>query len=155
MADRKDYLTVGVLALQGAFKEHLQLLREAAQRLSSSFSSASASSDVDAGADKTTTTTRWKKRAAGVEWRFIEVRTAAELARCDALIIPGGESTTMSLVAARSGLLEPLREFVKHVNFRSPPPPPSLLSLPTFPLFFFYSFTYLGRFQKFRFVPRK
>ncbi|POR34290.1 Putative pyridoxal 5'-phosphate synthase subunit PDX2 [Tolypocladium paradoxum] len=43
----------------------------------------------------------------------VEVRTAAELARCDALIIPGGESTTISLVAAQSGLLEPLREFVK------------------------------------------
>ncbi|KAJ3473394.1 hypothetical protein NLG97_g10327 [Lecanicillium saksenae] len=43
----------------------------------------------------------------------VEVRTPEELARCDALIIPGGESTTISFVAAQSGLLEPLREFVK------------------------------------------
>ena len=44
---------------------------------------------------------------------FALVRTAAQLAACSALIIPGGESTTMALVAERSGLLEPLREFVK------------------------------------------
>ncbi|KAI9780797.1 MAG: hypothetical protein M1816_002669 [Peltula sp. TS41687] len=47
------------------------------------------------------------------DWTFLEVRTPAELKRCDALIIPGGESTTMSLVAARSGLLDPLRDYVK------------------------------------------
>ena len=41
------------------------------------------------------------------------MRTPQELAQCEGLIIPGGESTTMSLVAARSGILEPLREFVK------------------------------------------
>ncbi|KAK3352232.1 PdxT/SNO family [Lasiosphaeria hispida] len=44
---------------------------------------------------------------------FTEVRTTEQLARCDALIIPGGESTTMAIVARRLGLLEPLREFVK------------------------------------------
>jgi len=43
----------------------------------------------------------------------MEIRNLAELAACDALIIPGGESTAISLVAARSGMLEPLREFVK------------------------------------------
>jgi len=47
-------------------------------------------------------------------WQFVEVRTSQELAQCDALIIPGGESTTVSLVAARSNLLEPLRDFVKY-----------------------------------------
>lgn len=46
-------------------------------------------------------------------FEFIEVRTSAELSKCDALIIPGGESTTISLVAARTDLLESLREFVK------------------------------------------
>jgi 5'-phosphate synthase pdxT subunit len=82
-------VTVGVLALQGAFNEHVQLLRQAAQILASR--------------DNTV-----KRR-----WTFAEIRTAAELAACDALIIPGGESTTMSLVAERSGVLEPLRDFVK------------------------------------------
>ncbi|KAF9475827.1 SNO glutamine amidotransferase [Pholiota conissans] len=41
------------------------------------------------------------------------VKTPEDLARCDALIIPGGESTTIALLARISGLLEPLREFVK------------------------------------------
>ncbi|KAL1957235.1 hypothetical protein VTO42DRAFT_6269 [Malbranchea cinnamomea] len=79
-------ITVGVLALQGAFYEHLELLRKAAARLSSH--------DTQ-------------------KWNFIEVRTVEELESCAGLIIPGGESTTISLVAARSGMLEPLRDFVK------------------------------------------
>lgn len=82
-------ITVGVLALQGAFHEHLQLLRQAATIITS------------------------KDTADNTTWHFIEVRTPEELSRCDALIIPGGESTTMSLVAARSNLLDPLRDFVK------------------------------------------
>ncbi|CAG7920510.1 unnamed protein product [Penicillium olsonii] len=76
-------ITVGVLALQGAFFEHIQLLKKATETASPS------------------------------EWHFIEVRTPQELSTCDGLVLPGGESTTMSLVAARSNLLEPLREFVK------------------------------------------
>ena len=79
-------LVVGVLALQGAFAEHLALLRAAAGR--------------------------YPDR----RFDFVQVRTAAELARCDGLVVPGGESTTLSLVAARSGLLEPLRDFVKCVR---------------------------------------
>lgn len=85
-------ITVGVLALQGAFSEHVQLLREAA-----------------------------KSSADGIQWTFAEVRTKNELERCDGLIIPGGESTAISLVAARSGMLEPLRDFVKFV-----PPSPAI-----------------------------
>jgi 5'-phosphate synthase pdxT subunit len=81
-------VTVGVLALQGAFNEHIQLLRQAAQILAS-------------------------KNMVKRSWTFKEIRTEAELASCDALIIPGGESTTMSLVAQRSNMLEPLRDFVK------------------------------------------
>ena len=42
----------------------------------------------------------------------IEVRTPEELSRCDALVLPGGESTAMGLIAARQGMLEPLREWV-------------------------------------------
>ncbi len=38
------------------------------------------------------------------------VGSAADLARVDALVIPGGESTTMSKLAIIDGLLEPLRE---------------------------------------------
>ena len=81
-------IVVGVLALQGAFIEHVKLLRQA--------------SDHSA-------------LRRNLLWDFIEVRTPGELVRCDALVIPGGESTTVSLVAARSNLLEPLREFVKYI----------------------------------------
>src|SRR5436305_6236307 len=41
-----------------------------------------------------------------------EVRTPRELGEVDALIIPGGESTTMTLGIEREGLADPLREFV-------------------------------------------
>ncbi len=41
----------------------------------------------------------------------LEVRTPAALAACDGVIIPGGESTTMALVAEQWGLLPALRSF--------------------------------------------
>ena len=41
------------------------------------------------------------------------VRTAADLEGLDGLILPGGESTTMTLGIEREGLAEPLREFVR------------------------------------------
>ncbi|KAK3943361.1 PdxT/SNO family [Diplogelasinospora grovesii] len=87
-------LTVGVLALQGGVIEHLSLLRKAADYLTSTGATQLKSNDFE----------------------FIEVRTKEQLSRCDALIIPGGESTTMGIVAARLGLLEPLRQFVKVEN---------------------------------------
>ncbi|MDE0076763.1 MAG: pyridoxal 5'-phosphate synthase glutaminase subunit PdxT [Caldilineaceae bacterium] len=67
---------IGVLALQGAFREHIAMLK----RL-----------NVEA----------------------IEVRLAQELDGLDGLIIPGGESTSMGLVAERWGLVEPLRRWVR------------------------------------------
>ena len=70
-------LTVGVLALQGSFAEHVTSL---------------------SGLPDPNLT-------------VVEVKTPASLAKCDGLIIPGGESTTMALVARRWGLIEPLREF--------------------------------------------
>ena len=85
-------IVVGVLALQGAFYEHFKLLHHAAAKVVLSINR---------------------------KWNFTEVRTIQELERCDALIIPGGESTAVSLVATRSNLLEPLRDFVKY-EFRHP-----------------------------------
>ena len=41
-----------------------------------------------------------------------EVRTVADLDGLDGLVLPGGESTTMTLGIAREGLAEPLRELV-------------------------------------------
>jgi len=47
-------------------------------------------------------------REAGV--RPVTVRRQAELESVDALVIPGGESTTMSLLLREFELLEPLRQ---------------------------------------------
>ena len=66
----------GVLALQGAFREHVNMLAQLA---------------VDA----------------------VEVRLAEQLAELDGLIIPGGESTSMGLVAERWGLVKPLQDWVR------------------------------------------
>jgi 5'-phosphate synthase pdxT subunit len=84
-------LTVGVLALQGGFSEHIDLVRKAAESISST------------------------ENISKNKIQCIEVRTKEQLDQCGALIIPGGESTTISFVAAQSGLLEPLRDFVKYV----------------------------------------
>lgn len=78
-------ICVGVLALQGGFHEHLSLLHQAAQHL----------------------------KSLSADFSFIQVRTSDQLATCDALIIPGGESTTISLIAAQTDLLQNLRDFVK------------------------------------------
>eukprot|EP00045_Choanoeca_perplexa_P005362 m.45250 g.45250 ORF g.45250 m.45250 type:complete len:94 (+) comp13080_c0_seq6:630-911(+) len=69
-------VTIGVLALQGAFREHIQRLN--------------ALEGVTA----------------------IAVRRGAQLQEVDALVLPGGESTTMGLVAKRSGILQDLQSFV-------------------------------------------
>lgn len=43
----------------------------------------------------------------------VAVRRADELAAVDGLVVPGGESTTIAKLAARFGLLEPLRAAVR------------------------------------------
>lgn len=68
-------MRVGVLALQGSFREHMKLLNQ----------------------------------LPGVQ--AIEVRTVEELQACAGLIIPGGESTTMALVAERWGLIPELQAY--------------------------------------------
>lgn len=68
----------------GGFHEHLDLLRAAA--------ATAVPSDI--------------------AFEAIEVRTPAQLESCDALILPGGESTTMTLLANKGGLMDPLRDFV-------------------------------------------
>ena len=46
--------------------------------------------------------------------RAVEVRQAAELERCDGLILPGGESSTMLKLLEMEDLTEPLRRFAEH-----------------------------------------
>jgi 5'-phosphate synthase pdxT subunit len=50
-------------------------------------------------------------RALGAEPRV--VRTPKDLGGVDGLVMPGGESTTMTLGIEREGLAEPLRDFVR------------------------------------------
>jgi pyridoxal 5'-phosphate synthase pdxT subunit len=69
-------LLIGVLALQGDYREHISTL----QQLGAS---------------------------------ILKVRTKADLDQVDGLVIPGGESTTMSNLAKSFGLFEPLRQFAK------------------------------------------
>ncbi|RDX41218.1 SNO glutamine amidotransferase [Lentinus brumalis] len=73
-------VTIGILALQGAFAEHQVMLQKASL----------------------------KRRVV-----IVLVRQQEDLDKCDALIIPGGESTTIALLARLAGLLEPMREFLK------------------------------------------
>ena len=79
-------LSIGVLALQGSFSEHVDLLNSLAPQFPSH------------------------------KLEIVEVRTAVHLARVNSLIIPGGESTAISLIAQRTHLIEPLREFVKEAK---------------------------------------
>ena len=42
------------------------------------------------------------------------VRTRDDLEGLDGIVLPGGESTTMTMLMERTGLLEPLREAIGH-----------------------------------------
>lgn len=70
-------IRVGVLALQGSFREHMALLSQLPNV------------------------------------QVVEVRTKEELSSVAGLIIPGGESTTMALVAEQWGLIPELQSFAK------------------------------------------
>ena len=70
-------MLIGVLALQGAFREHVRALEKL-----------------------------------GVETRL--VRLPEDLRGLDGLVIPGGESTTMTMLMERMGLLEPVAEALRH-----------------------------------------
>ena len=73
---RTDRALIGVLAMQGAFAEHVRALE-----------------------------------AAGARTRL--VRAQAELEGLDGIVLPGGESTTMTMLMERVGLLEPVREAIR------------------------------------------
>ncbi|WWC85930.1 pyridoxal 5'-phosphate synthase, glutaminase subunit Pdx2 [Kwoniella dendrophila CBS 6074] len=77
-----ETIIIGVLALQGAFVEHMHYL----QRL----------------------------RPQGHTIKAIPIRTLTELQQCQALVIPGGESTVISSIASHTpGLLEALIDFAQ------------------------------------------
>jgi 5'-phosphate synthase pdxT subunit len=51
---------------------------------------------------------RHVEAVAGLGYESFEVRNAAQLERCDALVLPGGESTTMSNLLKTFDLVDPL-----------------------------------------------
>ena len=71
--------TIGVLAIQGSFKEHLKAI----------------------------------ERIGGAQIVGKDVRTPAALSECDALILPGGESTAIMLGLIDAEMLGPVRTFAK------------------------------------------
>ncbi|PKI85837.1 pyridoxal 5'-phosphate synthase (glutamine hydrolyzing) [Malassezia vespertilionis] len=81
MSEEKG-VVVGVLAMQGAFQEHI-----------TRFCSLNATSFP-------------------VPVRAIPVRTVEQLAQCDGVVIPGGESTAISLGLQNAGLFLPLQEWI-------------------------------------------
>jgi 5'-phosphate synthase pdxT subunit len=82
-------ITIGVLALQGAFEEH--------QRAIESIISPSSSSSISIST--------------------IQIRTPHQLSQIDGIILPGGESTAMGLIGdSTDGLWDALKDFVIHNN---------------------------------------
>jgi 5'-phosphate synthase pdxT subunit len=73
---------IGVLALQGNVREHIDAFLLALERMGHAPSS-----------------------------EVFEVRSPGDLAECNALAIPGGESTTISRLIDKNGLFEPIRTF--------------------------------------------
>jgi 5'-phosphate synthase pdxT subunit len=73
---------IGVLALQGNVSEHIDAFRMALTRMGYTTSS-----------------------------EVFEVRQPEDLAGCDGLAIPGGESTTISRLIDKNHLYEPIRSF--------------------------------------------
>lgn len=53
------------------------------------------------------------RRVADLGARGVPVKRPEQLAGLDALIVPGGESTTISMLAQRWGLIEPVRELIR------------------------------------------
>lgn len=97
-------ITIGVLALQGAFIEHISHLKHAVKVLQGR-----STGDNNGNIGETSTV---PVISPSTEVRVIEVRTPQQLSECDGLVIPGGESTAISLVAERTGMLAPLREYI-------------------------------------------
>eukprot|EP00413_Alexandrium_margalefii_P015182 CAMPEP_0204528388 /NCGR_PEP_ID=MMETSP0661-20131031/9502_1 /ASSEMBLY_ACC=CAM_ASM_000606 /TAXON_ID=109239 /ORGANISM="Alexandrium margalefi, Strain AMGDE01CS-322" /LENGTH=269 /DNA_ID=CAMNT_0051534367 /DNA_START=53 /DNA_END=862 /DNA_ORIENTATION=- len=54
--------------------------------------------------------------------QLLQVRTPEELDRCDALVIPGGESTTMKIIAGCDDFMQRLRAYVHGSATRQPRP---------------------------------
>ena len=76
-------LSIGVLCIQGAFIEHVQALERVREL---------------------------KKEA--VQLNIVDVRKPAQLSGLDGLIIPGGESTTLSVFLGQNGFEDALREWM-------------------------------------------
>ena len=79
-------MKIGVLALQGAVTEHIQML-------------------------------------SALDTEAVPIRLPSELDGLDALVIPGGESTTISKLLSDYGLMEPIRKLAEQGFPPSEPAP--------------------------------
>jgi len=85
--------TIGVLSLQGSFEEHLHKLTELEVKISQK--------ETDSGLSGITSIPSMK------------VKTPEDLEKIDALILPGGESTTIGKLIRIFDLFEPLQKRIR------------------------------------------
>jgi 5'-phosphate synthase pdxT subunit len=83
-------VNVGVLSLQGSYHEHIKHLQELFRQLNNDL-----------------------KYSSKFKFFVKEIKTVDDLKDIQGLIFPGGESSTMSILLQRTGLLEPIRELVQ------------------------------------------
>jgi 5'-phosphate synthase pdxT subunit len=86
-------MRIGVLALQGAVSEHVAHLKGAMRKLGAS------AGNGEGG-----------KTGKG---EVVEVRTRGELEELDGIVLPGGESTTLSLLMEKEGLFDGIAKVPK------------------------------------------
>ena len=77
------YIKVGVLCIQGAFIEHIKMLQRVAEM-----------------------------KVGCAEIEVVDVRKPSQLADLDGLIIPGGESTTLSVFLRKNNFEEELKAWM-------------------------------------------
>ena len=78
-------VTIGVLCIQGAFIEHIAVLQKIADAIT--------------------------ERKGGIKVKVVDVRKPEQLSGLDGLILPGGESTTLSIFLKKNNFEEALKSW--------------------------------------------
>lgn len=92
MSTEKQSIIIGVLALQGSYHEHIAHFQSLFKSLSKD------------------------DKYSGYLFETRAVKTINDLTNLNALVFPGGESTTMSILLQRNQLLDPIRKLVNIDN---------------------------------------
>ncbi|SEF98641.1 pyridoxal 5'-phosphate synthase glutaminase subunit PdxT [Lachnospira multipara] len=96
-------MIIGVLALQGAFIEHINSLRESYKALSFEFNGHKETTNLDSKLETNNLT----------KLQIVEIRQLKDLEKIDALVLPGGESTVQGKLLKELGLLKPIKERIE------------------------------------------